>query len=310
MAPRTRRRQTIVVTGIASRFGRLLARMLRDHYRIIGIDERGAHHMPADVTVHALDLRRRKAEDIFRRNQIDAVIHLVPEPTRRTTDGRRMADMVGAHRVFEYCQKNNVPKIIVLSTANVYGPAADNNQFLTEESPLLAGQRFPTMREFVEIDMYAQTWFWRRPECETVILRPVNIVGRIGNAASRYLSLNPVPTLLGFDPMVQVIAPEDVVRAIECALVPGVRGVFNVAGPGALPLRELIRRLGRTAVPVLDPIARMLIGALSGAGLSAAPSAELDYLKYICMVDDHRARATLGYEPRLTLDETLAPLRG
>jgi hypothetical protein len=39
------------------------------------------------------------------------------------------------------------------------------------------------------------------------------------------------------------------------------------------------------------------------------PSGSLDYLKYVCMVSGDSARLGLGYEPKLTLDETLAPIR-
>lgn len=311
MPVRRKRRHTVVITGIGSRLGRRLTRALHGDYRIIGIDPRGAKHMPKDVTVHPIDLRRRRAEDIFRRNQIDAIVHLNPEPEwkGRAIEHRNLA-VLGTHRVLDFSQKHDVPKVVLLSSANIYGPSPDNNQFLTEEAPLLAGQRFPTMRDLVEVDMYAQSFFWRHPEIDTVILRPVNIVGRLNNSASRYLQLRSVPTLLGFDPMVQVMAPDDVIHAIRLSLKPGVRGIFNVAGPGPLALSELIRRVGRPRLPVPEGLARFTIGALAGIGASAVPSAEIDYLKYICMVDDHRARQTLGWAPTLTLDQTLEPLRG
>ena len=61
----------------------------------------------------------------------------------------------------------------------------------------------------------------------------------VRNAPSNYLRLNVIPTLMGFDPMVQVIHQDDVVSAIEKALRPGVRGIFNLAGPQPLPLSRL-----------------------------------------------------------------------
>lgn len=307
----TRRRQpTVVVTGIASRFGRMLARSLHQDYRIIGIDARGARHVPKDVTVHAIDVRRRKAEDIFRRNRIDAVIHLNPEPEWRGS-GREHHHMtvVGTRRVLDFCQRYDVPKVVLLSTAAVYGANPDNNQFLTEEAALLAGQRFPTMRDLVEVDMYAQSFFWRHPEIDTVILRPVHIVGRLNNAPSRYLRARATPMLMGFDPMVQVISPDDVLHAVNLALKPGVRGVFNISGPDPLPLSALVRRIGHRPMPVPETVARIAIGLLSGVRATAVPSAELDYLKYVCMVDDSRARTELRFAPTLSLDQTVEPLR-
>src|SRR5438270_80592 len=84
--------------------------------------------------------------------------------------------------------------------------------------------------------LLASSFFWKQQSCETVILRPVHILGGVRNAPSNYLRLPWVPTLLGFDPMVQAIHELDVVEAIVCALTTGVRGIFNVVGPGEVPL--------------------------------------------------------------------------
>ena len=53
--------------------------------------------------------------------------------------------------------------------------------------------------------MLAQSFFWKLPETETVILRPVHILGAVHNAPSNFLRLNPILTVMGFDPMTQVI---------------------------------------------------------------------------------------------------------
>ena len=91
--------------------------------------------------------------------------------------------------------------------------------------------------------MLASSFFWKQQSCETVILRPVHILGGVRNAPSNYLRLPWVPTLLGFDPMVQVIHELDVVESIVRALTPGVRGIFNVVGPGEVPLSTILREL-------------------------------------------------------------------
>jgi UDP-glucose 4-epimerase len=236
-------------------------------------------------------------------------IHLEAEAnwSGSATESRRRS-VLGTQRLLEFCHRHGVPKVVVLSSANTYGPSPDNNQFLSEESPLMAGHRFPTMRNLVEVDMYAQSFFWRHPEVDTVILRPCNLVGRISNHISRYLELRNTPTLAGFDPMMQVMSPEDLIAAIQLALKPGVRGIFNLSGPGPVPLSELIRRMGHRNLPVPEPLLRLSISMVSGVGLSNVPSAEVDYLKYVCMVDDRRARSELRYAPSITLDQTLTAL--
>src|SRR6185436_8893564 len=102
-------------------------------------------------------------------------------------------------------------------------------QFLSEDAPLLAASAFSDMRDLVELDMLAQSFFWKHPHTETVILRPAHILGTVRNAPSNYLRLPVVPTLMGFDPMMQAVHQEDVVSAIARALEPGVRGLYNLA---------------------------------------------------------------------------------
>lgn len=308
----SRRKPTgkVVLTGIASRFGRMLARALHQHYPVVGLDPRGAHHMPSDIEVLPYDIRRKKAEDVFRREPVQAVIHLPGEGAQSQggRDGRHQA-VVGTRRILDFCQKHDVPKVVIVSSSALYGPSPDNNQFLTEEAPLLAGRENSAMRDLVEADMIATTFFWRHPEVDTVVLRPAHLVGRLSNPVSLYLRSQPVPTMLGYDPMVQVLSPDDAIDAILLALKPGIRGVFNIAGPAPAPLSEILRRLGRTRVPLPEPLLRMAIGTLLGRSRKDIGPTELDHLKYICMVDDRAARETLGYRPLRTLDQTLIHLR-
>jgi UDP-glucose 4-epimerase len=108
--------------------------------------------------------------------------------------------------------------------------------------------------------------------------------------------------------MVQVIHVEDVVTAIERALTPGVRGVFNIAGPSPVPLSLLIQKLGKKPMPLPEPIARMMLEAAWSLKVSDWPVPELDHIKYICMVDDSRAREKLGFEHDYSLDQVLQDL--
>src|SRR5678815_5061072 len=84
--------------------------------------------------------------------------------------------------------QHDVPKVVLLSSANVYGPRPDNPQFLTEDAPLLAAQRFPAMRDLVEIDHMMSTFLWRARDIETVILLPVHILGSVHNLSLIHIS--------------------------------------------------------------------------------------------------------------------------
>lgn len=308
MSRRGRRRRTprVVITGIGGNLGRAVARRLHRRFEVVGIDRRVVRNMPKDVDIEQVDIRRRRVEDVFRRQRIDAVVHLnIMHDPRSRAEEQHQFNIVGTQKLFGLCAEHRVPKVVVLSSADVYGPDPRNNQLLTEEAALMGGQNFEGIRDLIALDMFCNTIFWRHPEIETVILRPVHIVGQVNNAASRYLRLERPPTLMGFDPMVQLIHVEDVVTAIELSLTPGIRGVFNVAGPSPVPLSFILKKLGRRPRSMPEPIVRAWLQAAWSLKMSDWPVPELDHIKYICMVDDSLARETLGFRHRHDLESIL-----
>ena len=307
------KRPAVVVTGISGNLGRTLAKLLHKHERIIGIDRRPFVGKPKDIEMHQLDLRKKKAEDVFRKNDIRAVIHMgIMHDPRMSGEEHHSFNVVGTTRLLEYCARYNVPKVVVLSSANVYGPSPDNSNFLTEDAPLMAASRFSGVRDLIEVDMLAHGFFWKHPNIQTVILRPVHIVGpTIKNAPSNYLRLRRPWVLAGFDPMVQLIHMEDVARAmVEAALRPEPKGVYNVVGPGEVPLSSITRELGHTAIPVPHPVARPLLGLLFKYRLANFPPPELDHIQFLCNVDGRRWREDVAWKPRYSMRETIRSLAG
>jgi len=144
-----------------------------------------------------------------------------------------------------------------------------------------------------------------------VILRPVHVVGpTIRNAPSDYLRLERPWTLAGFDPMVQFIHADDVAEAIRRVLEPGVRGVFNLVGPGEVPLSAALRELGRRSIPIPHPLARPAVGLLRRYRLTGFRGPEVDFLRYLCAVDGSRARQDWGWKPTRSMRETIRSVLG
>lgn len=295
----------VVVTGICGRLGRDLSRVLHRTRKVIGIDRRTFVDPPGDVEHHQLDLRSSKAREIFR-HDVAAVVHLgVMHDPHESSTLHHDFNIVGLQRVLEYVETYKIPKLLLLSSANVYGPRPDNPQLIREDAPLLGAGPFSDIRDLVELDMLVSAFYWRNPGTETVILRPAHILGTVKNAPSNYLRLDVVPTLLGFDPMIQVVHQRDVVSAIALGLAPGVRGTFNIGGPEPLALSKAITLLGRPIMAVPHSLAKVAVKNLFRLRLTSFPAPELDFIRYVCMVDDRKARAELGYAPAYGLEETL-----
>jgi UDP-glucose 4-epimerase len=295
----------VVVTGSCGRLGKRLVRRLHRVREVVGVDRRPFDDRPADVVHHELDVRSKKLREVFKR-RIGAIVHLgVFHQPRGDFAEHHARNVIALKTLLELAVEFRVKKVVLLSSGNVYGPRPDNPQFLNEEAPLLGAGPFGEIRDLVELDMVCQSFFWKEPGVETVIFRPANILGTVRNAPSNYLRLPVVPTLLGFDPMVQAVHQDDVVGALLLALAPGRRGIYNLAGPPPLALSRALTLLGRRTLPVPHGIARLGVDRLFKLGVSSFPAPELDFIRYVCMVDDGRARRELGYSPQHDIEETL-----
>ena len=302
---RTRESSPVIITGACGRLGRRLLRFLHRERPVVGMDQRPFTDRPADVEHYELDVRSKRAREVFRHG-VGALVHLgVMHDPRIKSSEHHAWNLMVFQKLLEYVETFQIPKLILLSSANVYGPRADNPVFLTEEAPLLGAGPFSEIRDLVELDIVCQSFFWRNPATETVILRPSHILGTVRNAPSNYLRLPVVPRLLGFDPMMQVVHQDDVVRALLLGLRPGMRGIFNVAGPPPVALSRALELLDRNTVALPHAVARMMLDRLFKLRFSSFPAPELDFIRYVCMVDDTRARDKLGYAPRFGLEDTL-----
>jgi len=305
-------RDAVLITGISGNLGRTLVKRLHREVRIIGLDRRPFPGRPKDVEVHQLDIRKKKVEEVFRKGEIEALIHMaIIHDPRLPQSEHHSFNVLGTKAVLQFAAKYGVRKVIVLSSTNIYGPSPDNDNFLTEDSPLLGSQRFADIRDLIEVDMFAQQFMWKEPEVETVILRPVHIVGpNVKNAPSNYLRLPRPWTLAGFDPMVQLIHEDDLALAMQCALKPGARGIYNVVGPGELPLSSVLRELDRAPIPVPHFLAKPLLQRLWTSRLTGFPPPELDHLQFLCTVDGSKAEEELGYRAQHGLRETIRSVLG
>lgn len=290
----------VLIIGTTSRTGRQLVRWLHRVRPVLSLDPEGFSDRPKDVEHFEFDLSRSKARDLFRLRTIDAVVYLGLGGTGWHKEDPA-TELGSFQRLLDYVQQSGVKKLVLLSSAAVYGARPGNPQFLSEDAPLLGGH----VGGLGSLDLLAQSFFWKHPRIETVILRPVHVLGPLDNGPSNYLRLGVVPTLLGFDPMIQVLHLDDLIQALERTLVPGVRGIFNVAGPPPCTLSHAIERLGRRRVPLPQRMLQALVGSYRRRGREPGGLWELDFLRYVCMVDDTRLRKLTGYQPRHDLAHTL-----
>lgn len=295
----------VLVTGISSRIGRMVAaQLLEGDHQVLGVDRRAWPDAPPGVEMFNADIRKRPAEDVFRTRRPDAVIHLatVTHLSRRAEERYRI-NLGGTQTVFEHCRSYGVERAIFVGRHTFYGADAESALYHTEAEPPMAVTTYPDLADLVAADLFAGSALWRYPEIDTVVLRIAYVLGpsRAGTLAD-YLRGPRVPTVLGFDPLFQFIHERDASRAIVTALDKKLRGVFNVTGPRPVPLSFVIDATGRTSLPILEPMFNRVIGRF---GLPDLPPGAINHVKYPVVVDGAAFRDATGFEHHYDEVETM-----
>jgi UDP-glucose 4-epimerase len=284
----------VLIPGAAGAIARKLAlRLAAEGATVVGIDRRPWPNAP--IEFHEVDVRKRAAEDVFRKTRPQAVVHMATVTSLAVPgEERYQINLGGTRAVFEYARAYGVEHCVFVGRHTFYGAGPDSPLFHGEDDPPLELNRFPELADLVAADLFAATALWRFPELATTVLRFCYTLGPTGHGTlAAFLRGKRVPTVLGYDPLFQFLHEDDVVRAIVVTLSRRLRGVFNVAGPQPLPLSRVARQAGRSTVPIPEFVIASLLGRF---GLPHLPPGALSHLKYPVVVDARHFREATGFE--------------
>ena len=304
---------TVLVTGAARRLGVALLRELREHGlpggrpvgRIVAVDvlDPRAQDLIDGVETARVDLRAPAIATLIAKLRPETVLHLDVLAAPGQAGGRtamKERNVIGTMQLLAACQKaDSVRRLVIKSSAAVYGCAPRDPALFTESTEPHRPPRSGYGKDVSEVEEYARGFARRRPDVAVTVLRFANFLGPgVDTAFADYLSLPVLPTVLGFDPRLQFVHIDDVVQAVRTAADDTLPGTYNVAGPGALTLAQVARRLGRPTVPVPRFATAGLGQALRRAGLADFPPDQLDLLTYGRVLDTERMTGRLGFTPR------------
>ncbi len=300
--------RVVLVTGVSRDLGGRFARSIctdPEVDRVVGVDVVPPRHDLGDVRFVRADIRNPVIAKVIAAEEVDSVVHLGVIATPRGAGGRtsmKEINVIGTMQLLAACQQAaGVERLIVKSSAGVYGSSAKDPAMFSED---MAPRRMPRSgfgKDSVEVEGYVRGFARRRPDVDVTTLRCANLIGpRIETSLTRYFSLPVIPTVLGYDARLQFCHEDDALAVLHHALSAGVPGTFNVAGDGVLMLSQAVRRLGRPSVAV--PAAALgLLGSLVPQARRADLTTEhAAFLTHGRGVDTTRMRQLLGFEPSAT----------
>jgi UDP-glucose 4-epimerase len=304
----------ILVTGSNGYLGRQVVEALAGQHGgrpelIVGVDLR---EPPADKRLPGVvyaqgDIRSADLEGLLRTHRIKQVVHLAAIVTPPQGSDRELeyeVDVVGTRRLLQACVAAGVEQILISSSGAAYGYHADNPEWLRESDPIRGNQAFAYAWHKRLVEEMLAEYRERHPALKQTVLRVGTILGeRVNNQITALFEKKRILVLRGAASPFVFIWDQDVVGIILHALRGHHAGIYNVAGDGALGVRELAARMGKPCLVLPPWLLQLGLGIGHRLGVSRYGPEQVRFLRYRPVLDNQRLKAELGYQPRKTSAE-------
>jgi UDP-glucose 4-epimerase len=308
----------IAITGATGNVGSALTTaLLHDGHEVVGIVRRPPPAWVGDgVTWVSADLSRDcEAALVTAFTGADAVVHLVWgfQPSHHLSYLEELG-VGGTRRVLRAVAAAGVPHLLHQSSIGAYSPRR-NRSPVAEDWPTEGIPGSPYSRHKVAAERLLDDFGRDHPEIVVTRTRP-GIIGQRAAASSqlRYFVPSLVPAAaLSWIPVLPldarlalpVVHADDVAEAIRLALVARVGGGLNLASGAPLGASDVADVLGARHVPVPAPVLRAAVSAAWHLRLQQVDPGWVDLAFQVPVLDSARARAELGWSPRVGPRETL-----
>ncbi|MCK9248891.1 MAG: hypothetical protein M0P31_07930 [Solirubrobacteraceae bacterium] len=306
----------VLVTAASSRLGGLVVAGLEEHpgvATVIAVD----HRPPAAPFASAEFVRLGEAYTqlprVVRGAGVEVLLDLRAAAALSPLDDAALAGHGPVtDRIVEACIAGASPvrRLVSVGSVHRFGWHRDLPAFVTEETEAPGPPRGRLQIALAEIEAAAVGATARHGALDLSLIRLADPVGPAGSGLLQAADRLPVmPTVLGFDPSVQVVHEEDAARAVAHVVGGSLVGPYLVAADGTLALTEALRELGRAYAPLLPPWGTGLLAhVLERSGLRTAHDLA-GQLRHGRGIDNRRLKAT-GFSYRATTREALRSASG
>lgn len=311
--------KSVVVTGCNGFIGRHLLKHLERnpaYKKVVAVDCAKPNVTLKKTKYYKLDLTATMADvslaEILKEENCDMLIHTaIPLSPMRNEALAHEVIAIGSFYVFNACNAANVRKIVMSSTTDVYGAFAENPNFLTEDMSPKGHLQSRFLADKIDAEKQALKYQKRHPDSVVTILRHATTLGPTVNSfKTRYLKRKVVMTMLGFDPLLQFVHEDDIIRACIQLVDEDHPGIYNLGADGVLPLSRVLQIAGSLNLKLTQIGFKSLVQLLWFGDISPAPAAFADFLRYISVVDNSKIKKDLGFKFQYTSKEALLSFVG
>ena len=297
----------VLITGLDSFWGGRMAQALESDPEVEMILGMGTREptVPLERTEFVkADQTYSILSRIVGATQVDTIVHtfLVVDSTRVSSRALHEINVIGTMNLLAAAGQSGSPvrQVVVKSSTLVYGSASTDPTWFREEMPRTSPARTRVERSLLEVEGFVRDFAEDNPATVVSVLRFANVLGTdIVTPISTNLSRPICPAIAGYDPLVQFVEEDDVVRCLEHVTRQRIPGLYNVAGTGKLPWSEVTGICGTRLLPISPVGTHAAAAPLVRLGLIEFPPELESLLRYGRGVDTTRIGKT-GFSCRYT----------
>ncbi len=298
----------VAVTGAAQGVGHALAARLassRQVKKVVAIDDHRGE--ATGVVWRVVDVRDPVLAG--RLTGVDVVVHtdldLAPDSDDKL---RRAFNVRGVQTVLTAAAAEGVGRVVLVTSAMVYGASSDNPVPLPESAPLAADPDTSIAGDLLEIEHLARRAPRTYPSMQVTVVRPAALVGDdVDTLVTRHFEAPRLLTVKGCATCWQFCHIDDLVSALELAVTGEVTGDFAVGSDGWLDQDRVEELSGLRRIELPAGFTFGTVQRLHRAGITPAPATDLRYVVYPWVVDCAMLRAA-GWRPAYDNETALAVL--
>lgn len=294
----------ILITGAAGYIGKILLNTLSKDYEVTGLDLRSDDQQNAPILQG--DIRDPGLGEQMRELGITHVVHLASVLESSGDPARDYdIDVNGTRNVVEACIAAGVRHLTVTSSGASYGYHSDNPDWISEDTALRGNDEFPYAKHKRIVEEMLAEYRTSHPELEQLILRPGTVLGaNTQNLITNIFQQKRILAVRGSLTPFVFIWDQDVVNIILRGIIEDKVGIYNLAGDGALGIRDIAKILDKKTLELPPSLLRIALRVGKTLGLTRYGPEQLKFMQYRPVLDNDALKSDFGYTPAMTSKET------
>jgi UDP-glucose 4-epimerase len=248
------------------------------------------------------DIRSSNIPKIIQKNKINVVVHLAAIISIAGTHAAAFeydVDVNGSINLIEASVLHHVDRFIYASSGAAYGYRPVNvNTLLKEDMPILGNKEIPYSYHKYLVEEHLKKTREQHPDMEQFVFRIGTVLGMTtDNPITDYLKKPKLIRLKGYHSSFVAIWDVDLVNILWLATINGHPGIYNVAGDGAVDVRELAKMLGKPARTMPVWCLKLAFRLLHPFHLVPYGPETIKFMQYRPVLSNDKLKKEFFYEP-------------